>query len=92
MELSRCVACRLMAKEAGSYGLVEEQRRLEVDPEIGPGESPPARSPARSATRSKSPARGTPPEESCDGRLAVVLPRRASSSRSRVVSRLRCNT
>jgi hypothetical protein len=90
--LSRCVACRLIAKEAGSYGLAEEQRRLEVDPEIGPGESTPARSPARSATRSKSPARKIPLEASCDGRLASVPPRRAgSSSRSRVVSRLSCN-
>ena len=41
--LSRCVACRLIAKEAGSYGLAEDapQRRRSPGPELGPGESAP---------------------------------------------------
>ena len=41
--LSRCVACRLIAKEAGSYGLAEDAppRRRSAAPELGPGESAP---------------------------------------------------
>ena len=41
--LSRCVACRLIAKEAGSYGLAEDAppRRRSPGPELGPGESAP---------------------------------------------------
>ena len=41
--LSRCVACRLIAKEAGSYGLAEDAppRRRSPAPELGPGESAP---------------------------------------------------